>query len=53
MIVMAAGFALLTFTSSDSFVVLAIAQVVLGTGSGLAGPRRSPRRRPTGRSAPP
>ncbi|WP_214319540.1 MFS transporter [Nonomuraea sediminis] len=38
MIVMAAGFAVLGFSSSDSFLVLAIAQVVLGAGSGLAGP---------------
>ncbi len=38
MIVMAAGLALLSFSSSDSFVMLAIAQVVLGAGGGLAGP---------------
>ncbi|MEU7896295.1 MFS transporter [Nonomuraea sp. NPDC049152] len=38
MAVMAAGFALLSFSSSDSFLMLAIAQVVLGAGSGLAGP---------------
>lgn len=38
MIVMAAGFALLGFSSPDSFTMLAIAQVVAGAGSGLAGP---------------
>ncbi|MFE3450795.1 MFS transporter [Nonomuraea sp. NPDC059194] len=38
MLVMAAGFALLSFSSSDSFTLLAVAQVVLGAGSGLAGP---------------
>ncbi|MEV4116040.1 MFS transporter [Nonomuraea sp. NPDC049695] len=38
MIVMATGFGLLAFTSPDSFVALAITQVVLGAGGGLAVP---------------
>ncbi|MEU7897322.1 MFS transporter [Nonomuraea sp. NPDC049152] len=38
MIVMAAGFGLLTLSSADSAVVLVIAQVVLGAGGGLAMP---------------
>ncbi|MEU8103610.1 MFS transporter [Nonomuraea muscovyensis] len=38
LLVMAAGFAVLSFSSAGSFLVLAIAQVVLGAGSGLAGP---------------
>ncbi|GAA3246542.1 MFS transporter [Nonomuraea helvata] len=38
MIVMATGFGLLTFSSPDSFVALAITQVVLGAGGGLAVP---------------
>ncbi|MEU1722589.1 MFS transporter [Nonomuraea sp. NPDC005692] len=38
MLVMAAGFALLGFASTDGFAVLAVAQVVLGAGSGLAAP---------------
>ncbi|GAA4049195.1 MFS transporter [Nonomuraea soli] len=38
MLIMACGFAVLSFSSSDSFTALAIAQVVLGAGSGLASP---------------
>lgn len=38
MLVMAGGFAVLGFSTPDSFVGLAVAQVVLGAGSGLAGP---------------
>ncbi|WP_214318640.1 hypothetical protein [Nonomuraea sediminis] len=41
-LVMAAGLALLSLSSTGSFLVLAIAQVVLGAGGGLAGVRRSP-----------
>ncbi|GAA2209684.1 MFS transporter [Nonomuraea monospora] len=38
LLVMAAGFGLLSFSSADSFATLAIAQAVLGAGSGLAMP---------------